>query len=390
MKSFFSAARGSQCGAVLPLAMVILLLLSVALLGLASLTGQEPLSARNHMLLAQAQALAEAGLDRALWALSNPGAPDGVVWSELAVSPYDGSATIDVAVDGRSLGAFRLTISGTGDRQRQVLVTGFAPSVSGALGQARRGISATAVRLRLPAVPAGVTVRGDLQVGPGVIIDAAGDASCGSPAGTWSSGITTLGTGSQVRGLSGSPSGTADVRQAQDPASFDAIVFDSAELSALKALARARGTYYRGSVTFDSTRPLPGGLVFIDTASGQAISPATPDTDLAAVTIRDGAAPSPDGRLRGWIVVNGSLALEGEVVLEGLAFAADRFTQSGRAQIRGAALAGHIRSTSPSLIEARPEAAPALARNCETARTGGGSIPQRWLIKPGTYREAEA
>ncbi len=388
MKSLFSDARSNQ-GAVLPLAVVILLLLSVVLLGLASLTGQEPLSARNHTLLAQAQALADAGLDRALWALSNPGAPDGVVWSAPAPSPYDGSATMDLTVNGRSLGGFRLRIVGTGDRQRQVLATGFAPSVSGALGQARRSVSATAVRLRLPTLPAGVTVRGDLRVGPGVIIDAAGDASCGSPAGTWSTGTTTLGTGSQILGLSGSPIGTADVRQTQDPASFDAVVFDSAELSAFKALARAQGTYYRGSIAFDATRPLPGGLVFIDTASGQAISPATPDTDLAAVTVRDGAAPNPDGRLRGWIVVNGSLAMDGQVVLEGLAFAADRFTQSGRAQIRGAAVAGHIRSASPSLIEARPETGPALAWSCQAARTGGGGIPQRWLIKPGTYRETE-
>jgi TRAP-type mannitol/chloroaromatic compound transport system permease large subunit len=58
-----------QRGAVLPLAMLILLVLSAVLLGLASLTGQEPLAARNHMLVAQSQGMAEAGLDRALWAL---------------------------------------------------------------------------------------------------------------------------------------------------------------------------------------------------------------------------------------------------------------------------------------------------------------------------------
>ena len=67
-----------QRGAVLPLAMLSLLVLSAVLLGLSLLSGQEPLVARNHVLMAQAQAVAEAGLDRALWALSSPEAPDGV------------------------------------------------------------------------------------------------------------------------------------------------------------------------------------------------------------------------------------------------------------------------------------------------------------------------
>ena len=105
-----------QRGAVLPLAMLILLVLSAVLLGLASLTGQEPLAARNHMLVAQSQGMAEAGLDRALWALSAPDAADGVAWAAPVPAPYDGSRLVDVMVDGLPLGAFRLTISGTGDR----------------------------------------------------------------------------------------------------------------------------------------------------------------------------------------------------------------------------------------------------------------------------------
>ena len=380
-----------QRGAVLPLAMLILLVLSAVLLGLASLTGQEPLAARNHMLVAQSQGMAEAGLDRALWALSAPDAADGVAWAAPVPAPYDGSRLVDVMVDGLPLGAFRLTISGTGDRQRHVVVTGFAPGTPGQLGQARQDISATAIRLRFPSLPAGLTVRGTLQVGPGVVIDAADDGSCGSAAGTWSSGATALGPGSQVRGRGGdpmAPNGAADLRQAQDPGLFDALTFDAAEMSAFKALARARGTYYQGAVTFDSTRPISDGLVFVDTVSGQPVSPATPAADLAAVRVRDGAATDPNRIVRGWIVVNGSLAIEGDLTLQGLAFAADRFSQSGTSQIRGAAVAGHVRSTTPSLIEARPGAAPALTWSCETAKAGGGSIPQRWMVKPGTYREA--
>jgi hypothetical protein len=393
VKDLFSRSENvtREHGAVLPLAMLILLVLSAVLLGLASLTGQEPLAARNHTLVAQAQGMAEAGLDRALWALSTPGAVDGVAWASPASAPYDGSRSIDVTIDGLPLGAFRLTVSGNGDRQRQLVVTGLAPSTPSQLGQARQDVSATAIRLRFPSLPAGLTVRGDLQVGPGVVIDAAADGSCGSAAGIWSSGVTTLGPGSQIRGGSGdpmAPNGAADFRQVQDPAVFDALTFDAAEMSAFKALARVRGTYYQGAVTFDATRPIPDGLVFVDTVSGQPISPATPVADLASVSVRDGAAPDPSRLVRGWIVVNGSLAIDGDLTIQGLAFAADRFSQSGTAQIRGAAAAGHIRSSTPSLIESRPTSSPALTWSCEAGKTGGGSIPQRWLVKPGSYREA--
>lgn len=381
----------AQAGAVLPLAMLILLVLSAVLLGLASLTGQEPLAARNHTLVAQAQGLAEAGLDRALWALSTPDAAGGVAWAAAAPEPYDGSTLIDVAIDGLSLGAIRLTIAGAGDRQRQIVATGFAPGAPGQLGQARQDVSATAIRLRLPSLPAGLTVRGDLQVGPGVTIDATEDGSCGSASGTWSSGATAIGAGSLVRGHGTDPqvpNGNTDVSQLQAPEVFDALTFDASEISAFKALARARGSYYQGSITFDATRRMPNGLIFVDTASGQPISPATPATDLASVSVRDGAAMDPSGRIRGWIVVNGSLSLEGDLTLEGLAFAADRFSQSGSARIHGGAIAGHVRSTAPSVVDARPSSGPALTWSCVAGKTGGGSIPQRWMVKPGSYREA--
>jgi hypothetical protein len=394
VRTFTSSGRLrvlDQHGAVLPLAMVSLLVLSAVLLALSLLTGQEPLAARNHTMIAQAQALAEAGVDRALWALSTPGAPDGIAWEAPIPAPYDGSRLIGVAVDGVPLGGFRVTISGTGDRQRQIVATGLVPGDSGPIGRARQDISATAVRLRFPSPSAPIMVRGDLEIGSGVTVDASQDASCGSRPGTWSTGATSLSAGSQVRGRGGDPAipnGEADIRQRQEPGVFDELTFDPAELSALKALARARGTYYQGHVSFDAARPAPDGLVFVDTASGQPISAATSDTDLASVTLGTGASSHSSGVVRGWIIVNGSLSIEGDVTLEGLVFAADRFSQTGTAQVLGAAMAGHVRSIAPSRVEALPTTGPALAWRCETGRTGAGAIPQRWIVKPGTYREA--
>ncbi len=373
------------------MAMMILLVLSAVLMGLSMVTGREPLIAGNHMMVAQAQALAEAGLARGLWALSNPDDPDGVPTASPAPAPYDGSRLIRVATGLATLGGFRLTISGDSDEQREMRVAGLVPGDEGPLGIARQEISATAIRLRFPSPPAGMTVRGDLTIGSGVTVDASADGSCGDQAGTWSTGATTLGAGSRVLGRDTNPTianESTDARERQPIGGFDDRALSVAELSALRAVARARGTYYRGAVTFDGARQLPDGLIFVDTTSGNAITDATPDADLAAVTIRDGAMRSPGGSFRGWIVVNGSLFIEGSGVLEGLAYAADRISQTGASRFVGALMAGHVRTTIPSLVDARPDAGAAVVWNCEAGRTGGGAIPQRWIVKPGSYREA--
>lgn len=381
---------GHQRGAVLPIAMLILVVLSAVLLGLSLLAGQEPLIASNHVMIVQAQALAEAGLERALWALSTPESADGISWSGTATAPYDGSAFLGVATEsGAMLGGFRLTVSGEGDRQREVATSGLVPGDAGPLGRARQDITATLIRLRFPAPPAGLAVRGDLAIGDGVSIDASADGSCGDRAGTWSTGVTTVGAGAQVQGRSGDgtiPNEPTDMQQAQPVGGFDALTFSAAELQALKAVARVRGTYYQGTVTFDTSRRIPDGVVFVDTATGQAITDATPATDLAGVTIGEGAAGS-GGSFRGWLIVNGSLSVGGDVTIQGLAYAADRFSQTGAARVLGAAMAGHVRSTAPSLVDSRPAGNAALVWSCEAARTGGGRVPQRWMVKPGSYRE---
>ena len=382
-----------QRGSVLPLAMIILLILSAVLSGLALLTGQEPLVAGNHLTLAQAQAMAEAAIERALWALSNPDSPDGIAWPAPAPAPYDGSRFIAVVTEsGAALGGFRLAVTGEGDRQRQVVATGLVPGDDGPLGRARQEISATVIRLRFPDPPAGLTVRGDLVLGSGVSVDAAGYGSCEPVAGTWSTGSTTLEPGSQVRGSAGAVATpnepSVDFAEHQSPDLFDQRSFTPAELNALKAVARARGAYFRGSATFDTTRPLPDGLVFVDTVGGRPITADTPVTELATVSIGDGAGSGPGGVFRGWIVANGSVSISGSAAVEGLVYAADRFSQTGGARLTGAAMAGHVRSTTPSLVDARPVSGAALIGRCEAGQTGGGKLPQRWLVKPGTYREA--
>jgi hypothetical protein len=371
-----------QRGAVLPLVVLIMVVLSAVLIALSMLTGQEPLIASNHVMIVQAQALAEAGV---LWALSSPESPDGIPWSAKAAAPYDGSGFLSVAT---GLGGFRLTVSGEGDRQREVTAVGLVPA-DGVLGRARQDVSATLIRLRFPGPPAGLAVRGDLTIGNGVSVDARADGSCGDRAGTWSAGVTSLGTAAQIQGRTGDTAianEPTDILQEQPAGAFDDLAFSASELQALKAVARVRGTYYQGAVTFDTSRRIPDGVIFVDTISGRPITDATPDADLAAVSIGDGAA-GPGGSFRGWIIVNGSLSVAGSITLQGLTYVADRLSQTGEARLVGSAMAGHVRSTAPSLVDARPPGAAALVWSCEAGRTGGGRVPQRWLVKPGSYRE---
>lgn len=379
-----------QRGAVLPLTMMILVVLSAVLIALSGLTGQEPLIASNHVMVVQAQALAEAGLERALWALSTPESADGIPWSAKAPAPYDGSAFLGVATEsGALLGGYRLTVTGEGDRQREVTVVGLVPGDVGPLGRARQDISATLIRLRFPAPPAGLSVRGGLTIGDGVTIDARTDGSCGDRAGTWSTGVTTAAAGAQIHGRSGDtaiPNEPTDIRQEQPVGVFDDLAFSAPELLALKAVARVRGTYYQGAVTFDAARRIPDGVIFVDTGSGQPITDATPASDLATVTIGDGAA-GPGGVFRGWIIVNGSLSIAGDATLRGLTYVADRLSQTGVARLVGATMVGHVRTATPSLVDARPAGDAAVAWSCEEGRTGGGLIPSRWMVKPGSYRE---
>jgi len=367
--------------------------LSAVLTGLSLLTGQEPLVAGNHVMIAQAQALAEAGIARALWALSNPDSDEGVAWPAPAPAPYDGSRFIAVAADGGSIvGGFRLTITGGGDRQREISSIGLVPGDEGPLSRARQEIRATAVRLRFPHPPAVFTVRGDLVVGPGASVDASGDGSCGPMAGTWSTGVTSLGMASQVMANTGSTAisnePTVDFLERQAPDLFDNWALTAAELDALKAVARVQGTYFQGRAAFDANRQLPDGLIFVDTVSGQPITAGTLADDLAAVSVGSGAGAGPGDVFRGWIVANGSVSISGAVAVEGFVYAADRFSQSGTARLAGAAMAGHVRTTAPSLVDARPAGGAAMAWVCETGRTGGGKGPQRGMVKPGSYRES--
>ena len=389
MKKSVTWRASSERGAALPLAIIALALLSTLILGLSVMSGTEPTIAANQLRTAQARALAEAGIEQALWALANPGAPGGLPDPLPATvpAPYDGSRLVAVAAGGTPLGGFRVAVTaGSVRNERKVLSVGWTPTDdSGDMRpKAHQRIAGTLWRLRVPAetAPCALCVLGQLDVADQATVDARADRRCGAKQGVWSSREVTVASSARIWGADGNDTANeaGDYAQAQPADVALAWIFTDADLLALKRLARSRGSYYRGSVVFDPFHPAPQGLVFVDTLSGAPITLTTPPSDLARVEIRGGA-------FRGWIVVAGSLEVSGDARVRGLVYAQDGFAYRGSAPggIEGQVVTAGVRGGSASLSRAGD--GPAVAFDCSAAATGDSTVPRGWMLKAGSYRE---
>src|SRR5262249_50131857 len=225
---------------------------------------------------------------------------------------------------------------------------------------------------------------GDLTLEESAVVDARADLACGGKSGAWASGTVSLTAGARILGADGDdvPNGPADYRSGQPGEAADAWTLSEADLNALKRLARARGTYFQGTVVFDAVHPAPEGLIFVDSTSGPITATTAPE-ELARVEMRGGA-------FRGWLVVAGSIEISGDARLRGLAYAQDGFTYRGSSpgRIEGQVIAAGRRGGSS--VISRTGEGPALTVGCGARRDGAGTVPAGWRIKPGSYREPAA
>ncbi len=297
------------------------------------MSATEPSIAANQLRSAQAAALADAGLERAIWALAHPGSAQGLAdpLPALIPPPYDGSLLVPITAGGVERGGFRLTVApGGGGNERDIVAVGWTPTDDpvDARAKAHHRLVATIMRIRAPAdaAPCALCAVGDLQVAAGAAADARGDTTCGAKLGAWTSGTVVMGPGAEIWGADGNAlsNQAGDIAQGQPSEGAEAWAFTNGELAALRRLAQSRGTYYRGSVAFDGASMPRDGLVFVDTVSGAPISAATPETDLARVVMGGGA-----GVFRGWMIVSGTLEISGDARLRGLAYALDGFAYRG-------------------------------------------------------------
>ena len=287
--------------------------------------------------------------------------------------------------------------------ERQITAVGFVPDDTAARRRALQKITVTALnpQLIVKDPPAALSVRGELRAGGSLRVDSRTDESCGPKVGTLARGETSLeGASADIRGAGGDgtarnritdaaggliPAGPGDIVKNASGAVFDGFSLSDADLSALRAFAKARGTYLQGAVRFGAGNRMPDGIIVVDAVGGGW----RPPSDLASVAIDGGAPADPSGVWRGWLIVNGSLTVDSAVQLRGFVYAQSTLDAraAGAVGLSGALVSRNIRDLPGAAIAAGPAADLSIVYNCRDARTGGGKIPGRWSVKGGSYRE---
>jgi hypothetical protein len=401
------------------------------LIAVAVLAKSEPLIAANHLRVTQARALAEAGFERAIWALSQGvintvSPPSGSLAEPLpspAPAPYDGSAFVSAGSPGT--GGFVVTVT-TPDpaalpNERLIVSTGWTPTndVADTRTKAHRTIRALAERFPNLAMdtPCALCVRGDVGIGGNALVDGHTDQSCGPKYGSVSSGNLAQSGSAEIKGsMDGnniSNQGTDYMQQAPD-SMFTKMTLTPASLKTLRDRAKANGTYFGpgypnggttpqtspawgGSITFNSGNKVGNGIVFVDTVSGNDIP-----TNLAAQNPSEFANVSIDGNpflgpaaepgvFKGWIVVNGTLAISGNMKINGLVYVVNDLTYNGTGTgaIQGLAISQNIRDVTATTIGCDDSTTSGNSRikfNCQNVRDGD-PFPRGYGLKAGSYRE---
>jgi hypothetical protein len=407
-------------GVALPMALIVLVALTTLMLAFAVLTQTEPVIAHNQLRGVQARTHAEAGFERAVWALSQgvitPGITDSLA-APLPVptpAPYDGSVFVANGATGGYLVSVTTPDPVGSPNQRQITSTGWTPtnSVADTRTKAHRRVQATVERF--PPfdflTPCALCVKGDLGVGGNALVDATTDVRCGAKKGSITAGVTDISGSASIKGADGNTIDNqlgGDYLQNQDPNLFNGITLDAGNFKALRELAKKNGTYfgpgypngtaagsptYSGSVGFNSSNKVKNGIVFIDTVSGTDIptnqSLQNP-SDFASLSINGN--PFVSGTFSGWIIVNGSINISGNMKIDGLVYSVNDLTYNGTGtgEIRGLAISQNVRDTTQTAISSDDSTTTGNSRikfNCDTIKPPPGA-PIGFALIPGTYRE---
>jgi hypothetical protein len=390
--------RRSQRGIALPMALLTMLILSALIIAFSMMAASEPVLANNQLQVAQARAVAESGIEQAIWALNNPTNVNGIP-NLLApfAAPYDGSTAVPVMINGAQVGVFTISVTdGATANERNIVATGWTPTNTGTGPKVKQRIQVTVFQLpSLRNLPSALTVRGEISVGGNALIDSRSDTSCGTKTGTTSEGTTAVSGSASVYGADGNnvANQAGDIVQNVPASAFNSYSYSNTELDALKALARQNGTYYQGTVTFNSGNGLPNGIVYVDTVSGQNIDKDGPNTtlitDFAQVDIHGHAPLDTSGIFSGMLIVAGSLSISGDFQMHGTVYVQNDFTYlgTGTGQIVGAVMTQNVRDVSATTIDTAASGNSTVIWNCSYVGTGGGYLPQTFTIETGTYKE---
>ena len=406
----------NERGVALPMALITLVLLTTLMLAFAVLSQTEPVIAANQLRTSQARSLAESGFEYAVWALVNGNTPIGVappagtlanpLPSSPAPAPFDGNTFTALGITG----GFIVTVAndpGGDPNQRQITSIGWTPTNSPIDGRtkAHRQIRANVITIPNLAgkAPCALCVKGELSVGGHATINGTNtDPTCG---GNDKYGTYTLGATSQS-GSSSVTGGAGGIAQNQPASNFNGFTFSNATLDQLKMLAQKNGTYfgpgfsgntdnngkavagtYTGSLTFNASNKVANGVVFIDTLDGVNLDPSGTDTSTLA-TLDIHGNPFIAGNFSGYLIINGSLSISGNMAINGLVYAVNDFSYNGTGTggIQGLAVSQNIRDTSATSIDSDAGGNSRVTFNC--ANTAAPNIiGHGFALVPGSYRE---
>lgn len=429
-----SARLNDERGVALPMAIMTLLLLTTLMIAFAVLSQTEPIIAANQLRVAQARAMAESGFERAVWALTNstdatqglasplPLTTPGVATS-VAVAPFDGATFM--SGDAVTTGGFMVTVRNDqtvppNANTREITAVGWTPTNSNTdkRPKAHRTIFARVSVLPNLALtaPCALCVRGALNITGNSVVNGTNTGTnadkCGdnNKYGTFTRDATTAGGSTSITG-----GVTPAVAQNQPASAFDGFTYSSDNLNTIKELAKKNGTYFgpgypNGGTTpdysasygckdvkFNSGTQVGNGVVFVDTCDGQNLTPSSSDSNIANVNIGGGAFtgqpplpgyPATAGAFSGWLVVNGSLRMNGDITVNGMVYAVNDFNYNGTGTggINGLAISQNPFDASATTIDANSTGNSAINFNCNNV----SQLPNRPLgfqLIPGSYRE---
>lgn len=396
-------------GIALPMAMLALLMLSSLSIAFLALSQSEPVIANNHLRTAQARVLAEAGVEHAIWALSNT-ASSGITAlpanGVAAATPYDGLLFMPAQVS-TAAGGFTVRITGgrcgaaasvgtcapsdyaaadydgytfTAETEGWVpgvgrsTVTGY--DASDTRTKSHRKIRVVLIRYPEFALntPCALCVNGDLIVNGNATISAAADTSCGNKYGTSSLTAAISGSGvvsgAPALGGTGSPNESgSDYQTGVTSGTFASMTLSTGALETLRQMARDQGTYYSGTTTFNNGNQVPAGksIVFVDGNVSMSGNPYEGDV------------------FNGWFIVIGSVAVNGNGTINGMLYATNDISSSlGTNIINGLVVSQN--TTNETLIDTSAGGTMTVNFNCQYA-SGNLKFPKKFFQRPGSWAE---
>ena len=381
----------NERGVALPMAMVMLVVLSSLMVAFAVLGRTEPMIASNQMQTAQSLRLADSGMQLAMWALNN--STDATYGINMASMTWNGAAT--QAASGKYNGTTWTTLGTTGgftvmvqwqawptngQYERTITAVGWNPS-NATTANSHRKIQAIVQKgvvtpLELPCV---VCVAGEVQVNGSAAAFNSSSGACPGKTPPQFAIQTINGVSYNAHpGFQGyGTSGDAALNTTTDTSQFK---YSSDALAKFKAYAQSHGTYYNGTI---GSLPLGAGpyVVFIDTTDGSEFTNSTPPGHQGVLNL------SGNQTFNGTVIVAGTANISGNITVNGLVYALNDLSVSGTVTVNGGMVSENRRDTSSTNIDT--DYSGNIQMNYDCSKIQNIPFTTAWVVKTGGYSESE-